>query len=290
MEVYDRRCVYAVEFTDGYAYIGTAKDFKERIKNHMFTDQKSEVYQHKRHTGLIPKFTMVHDYTSAEEADELEMEFTIKYAAEGWRMLNKQKPGGFVGKNKVEVRYIPIEKKVEAEPHIKPLQNKNIISNEKKCTKRPKEKHTDEVPADFPLAKYGIEYRRDRKKMVMPADMSGLSLDDLYEIVGYINYNEEEWSFIPKAQRFTAHLRSFGDEKYEEFYSKLNRNSYRVDSEMIYTHSVVDFLTDSQYYAYSIDEMLFLGNGAYKEKQIWRQHPELKTLREFAEWYNKHAA
>ena len=71
------RCVYLAMFEqDGYCYIGTANDYDRRIGDHLFNDRHSEVFQHKRHTGFIPEFTMLHDYTSIEEADKLEYYYT----------------------------------------------------------------------------------------------------------------------------------------------------------------------------------------------------------------------
>lgn len=56
------RCVYLAEFeADEHCYIGTANDYERRIREHLFENRRSEVYQHKRHTGFIPKFTILHD-------------------------------------------------------------------------------------------------------------------------------------------------------------------------------------------------------------------------------------
>lgn len=90
------RCVYLVMFEqDGYCYIGTTNDYDRRIGDHLFNDRHSEVFQHKRHTGFIPEFTMLHDYTSIEEANKLEYYYTIEYAKLGKKILNVQKPGGY---------------------------------------------------------------------------------------------------------------------------------------------------------------------------------------------------
>lgn len=90
------RCVYLAMFKqDGYCYVGTANDYDRRIGDHLFNDRHSEVFQHKRHTGFIPEFTMLHDYTSIEEADKLEYYYTIEYAKLGKKILNVQKPGGY---------------------------------------------------------------------------------------------------------------------------------------------------------------------------------------------------
>lgn len=93
------RCVYLAEFeADEHCYIGTANDYERRIREHLFENRRSEVYQHKRHTGFIPKFTILHDYTSIEEADYLEYYYTIEYAKKGKKILNVQKPGGYGSK------------------------------------------------------------------------------------------------------------------------------------------------------------------------------------------------
>lgn len=90
------RCVYLAEFEqDGYCYVGTANDYDRRIAEHLFEDRRSEVFQHKRHTGFVPTFIMLHDYTSIEEADNLEYYYTIEYAKLGKKILNVQKPGGY---------------------------------------------------------------------------------------------------------------------------------------------------------------------------------------------------
>ena len=83
------RCVYLAMFEqDGYCYVGTANDYDRRIGDHLFNDRHSEVFQHKRHTGFVPEFTMLHDYTSIEEADKLEYYYTIEYAKLGKKILN----------------------------------------------------------------------------------------------------------------------------------------------------------------------------------------------------------
>lgn len=90
------RCVYLAEFdSDNHCYIGTTNDYEDRIEQHLFTDRHSEVFQHKRHTGFIPKFILLHDYTSIEEADNLEKFHAVEYAKLGWKVLNVQKPGGY---------------------------------------------------------------------------------------------------------------------------------------------------------------------------------------------------
>lgn len=94
------RLVYVATFSDNYAYVGTTDDFKDRLRQHLFDDKKSEVYQHKRHTGLIPTIVPVTDYMDAHEADIQEMEYTLEYASKGYKMLNAQRPGGYKGLKK----------------------------------------------------------------------------------------------------------------------------------------------------------------------------------------------
>lgn len=106
------RCVYLAEFTDDYCYVGTANDFGRRIGDHLFADRHSEVFQHKRHTGLVPKFTMLHNYTSIEEADKLEYYYTIEYAKLGKKILNVQKPGGYGHKESSQTSSKKLEGKV----------------------------------------------------------------------------------------------------------------------------------------------------------------------------------
>lgn len=109
------RCVYVAEFSDGYAYVGTASDYKKRIGDHLFGGDKSQVFQHKRHTGLVPSFSMISDYVNAQEADRIEYEQTIHLASLGKKMLNVQRPGGYIGHRKVSVKrkdqengYVPV--------------------------------------------------------------------------------------------------------------------------------------------------------------------------------------
>lgn len=90
------RCVYLAYFdADNYCYVGTTNDYEERIVQHLFKDRKSEVYMHKRHTGFVPTFSMLHDYTSVEEADNLELYYTIENVKLGRKILNVQTPGGY---------------------------------------------------------------------------------------------------------------------------------------------------------------------------------------------------
>lgn len=96
------RCVYVAEFSDGYAYVGTASDYKQRIGEHLFGGGNSQVFQHKRHTGLVPTFSQISDYIPATEADRMEYDKTISLASEGKKILNVVKPGGYCGLKKQE--------------------------------------------------------------------------------------------------------------------------------------------------------------------------------------------
>jgi len=109
----EMRCVYLAEFdADNCCYVGTANDYDERIEQHLFKDRRSEVFQHKRHTGFLPKFTMLHDYTSIEESDKLELFYTIEYAKRGWKILNVQTPGGYGHKENSTVSPVKIKGKI----------------------------------------------------------------------------------------------------------------------------------------------------------------------------------
>ena len=118
------RCVYLAEFeADGYCYVGTTSDYDKRVSDHLFDDRRSEVFQHKRHTGFVPRFTMLHNYTSIEEADRLEYFYTIEYAKLRRKILNVQKPGGYGHKatypksikGKINVNATPYNAKAEYE-------------------------------------------------------------------------------------------------------------------------------------------------------------------------------
>lgn len=113
------RCVYVAEFSDGYAYVGTASDYKQRIGEHLFGGGNSQVFQHKRHTGLVPTFSQISDYIPAKEADRMEYDKTISLASEGKKILNVMKPGGYCGLDKKKVENPCPEKEKFKEEHNK---------------------------------------------------------------------------------------------------------------------------------------------------------------------------
>ena len=206
------RCVYLFEFSDGYCYVGTTNDENRRIDDHLYSDKKSEVYQHKHHTGLIPTFRKLHDYTSIEEADRLEHFHTIEYAKQGRKILNVQKPGGYGHKenNVVTPRYIKGKINEYAEPY-------NVMAENEKNTFRAyrynhKGEYSDSVKKVYDiliaLCKRAYEQGGERiyiRKSDIPYTF------DCHELNSYNNYSP-----IKSNRVTTLCVMSFVDYKDEE--------------------------------------------------------------------------
>lgn len=91
-----KRKIYVFTFSDGYAYVGLAKDPNGRYEEHTKYDDRSPVYKHIRETGIIPGFDVLTDFLDKDAAARVEDEYINRYAADGWKMLNTAR-GGALG-------------------------------------------------------------------------------------------------------------------------------------------------------------------------------------------------
>lgn len=90
-----KRKIYVFTFSDGYAYVGLAQDPDDRRKRHVLgIDKHSPVLPHIEETGATYEFTILTDWIDKDTAAKVEDEYINKYAADGWKMLNKRKGGG----------------------------------------------------------------------------------------------------------------------------------------------------------------------------------------------------
>ena len=92
------RCIYAIEFSDNFVYIGLTYDITRRLKRHL-EDTKSKVYIHKLETGIEPVIYKLTDYINYEVASKLEGDYLNKYKENNWNILNYAKTGGLGGNN-----------------------------------------------------------------------------------------------------------------------------------------------------------------------------------------------
>jgi hypothetical protein len=91
-----KRKVYVFTFSDGYAYIGLTQDTKRRYRQHVKGERYSAVHDHIKETGATFDFKILTDWLSPDEAGRVEDDNINKYAAAGWKMLNKI-GGGAIG-------------------------------------------------------------------------------------------------------------------------------------------------------------------------------------------------
>lgn len=92
-----RRKIYAFTFSDGYAYIGLSFDPEHRRRRHTDVEKKkSAVYKHIEETGASYEFKILTDWLDIDIVGKMEDDYIKKYAAEGWKMLNRVK-GGALG-------------------------------------------------------------------------------------------------------------------------------------------------------------------------------------------------
>lgn len=91
-----RRKIYVFTFSDGYAYVGLAKDPKSRYRDHMAGKDNSPILQHIQETGASHEFTLLTDWLDKDVAAKMEDDYINQYVAEGWKMLNKAR-GGSLG-------------------------------------------------------------------------------------------------------------------------------------------------------------------------------------------------
>ena len=91
-----RRKIYVFTFSDGYAYVGLAKDPDERYYEHTSGVKDSPVYKHAKETGAPFEFNTLTDWLDTDAAAQAEDHYIEQYRADGWKMLNKNK-GGALG-------------------------------------------------------------------------------------------------------------------------------------------------------------------------------------------------
>ena len=92
-----RRKIYAFTFSDGCAYIGLSFDPYHRRKEHTKAEKKkSAVYKHIEETGASYEFKILTDWLDIDVVGKMEDDYIKKYAAAGWKMLNRVK-GGSLG-------------------------------------------------------------------------------------------------------------------------------------------------------------------------------------------------
>ena len=90
-----KRKIYVFTFSDGYAYVGLAKDPDKRRKEHLSRkDKSSPILPHIKETGATFEFTVLTDWLDKDTAAKTEDEYIKKYAADGWKMLNRVRGGG----------------------------------------------------------------------------------------------------------------------------------------------------------------------------------------------------
>jgi hypothetical protein len=87
-----RRGIYVYEFTDKYAYVGLTYNFESRKKQHL---KRGPVFEHTKLSNF--NFKILSDYCDIEISKKLESEYCEKYYNEGWKLLNKAKPGACGG-------------------------------------------------------------------------------------------------------------------------------------------------------------------------------------------------
>lgn len=93
------RCVYAIEFSDNYCYIGLSYNYLKRLSQHL-TDYKNNtvVLKHYKKTGITPTIKQLTDYINVEDASKIEPLKVKEYLDNGWNVLNVAKCGNVGGK------------------------------------------------------------------------------------------------------------------------------------------------------------------------------------------------
>ena len=104
-----KRMVYVYEFEDKTAYIGLTYNEKRRNTAHMNSDD-SPVYKYMLKTKLLPiKKVLTDGYIDSELAQKVEDDRVQEYKENGWKVLNRAKPGGLGGM----IRIWTMEKLIE---------------------------------------------------------------------------------------------------------------------------------------------------------------------------------
>lgn len=91
-----KRCIYAAEFYDGFAYIGLTYNFNKRIAKHL-SDKKSQIFCHIQKSGQNPIFKQLTEYIDIKYAQQNEQCYVDKYSKNGWYILNIAKTGAIGG-------------------------------------------------------------------------------------------------------------------------------------------------------------------------------------------------
>lgn len=230
------RCVYLAEFTDNFVYIGTTSDYEERVKQHHFQSKNpSEVFSHKRHTGLIPQFTMLHDYTSIEESNKLEDFYTTHYACQGKQVLNKQSPGGYGPRKSGKTSTKRTEIRLEGRLSTNAYNNEESV-NSPHFNHKEESSYIDEVAYKklFDIIRY-ICIRAKQEKV----DTVYISRQDLP-----IDYKQTDWfRYCAKTQNKNYLCSIHSHEYYIECYNilvkqlqQIGQNQYLDEYEKIYNN------------------------------------------------------
>lgn len=90
------RKIYAFEFEDNSAYVGLSYDPYVRLQRHLH-EEDSSVYLHIKSTQCPYEFKVLTELLDKDEAAVMEETFRLKYAEEGWHILNRMKCGGLGG-------------------------------------------------------------------------------------------------------------------------------------------------------------------------------------------------
>lgn len=96
-----KRKIYAFTFSDGYAYVGLAQDPADRYRSHVSGKDRSSVYEHIKESDATYEFALLTNWLHKDVAGKVEEEYRQKYAADGWKMLNKMKCGSLGGSTKI---------------------------------------------------------------------------------------------------------------------------------------------------------------------------------------------
>ena len=109
-----KRKIYVFTFSDGYAYVGLAQDPADRYRAHVTGYGNTPIYPHIKETGASYEFKILTDWLDKDVAGNVEEEYRKKYAADGWKMLNRMKGGGLGGTTSI---YTPQRLKKEVEKY-----------------------------------------------------------------------------------------------------------------------------------------------------------------------------
>lgn len=93
------RCIYVYEIPeDKVCYVGLTYSLYKRHLQHQNPKFYSAINEYcKKRNICLPEPVQQTDYIPKEEASEMEKYYVNKYKSNGWRVLNKQKPGNLGG-------------------------------------------------------------------------------------------------------------------------------------------------------------------------------------------------